>query len=125
MEKFKLSKKQQRELRILKWWKPSNVKWGRITTKQAQAFFAWSDRGVPHGRNVLGIARGKMDGFCALYWAKNRRDLQIQSYKEDWGNTMNAWSFTGMPIEVREDIAKRINKPEILKHGRQRRKTTK
>lgn len=107
---MKLTNKQRRELRILKWWKPSAIKWGRITDKQLQDFFAWSDRGIPHGRNVM----NERDGFCALYWAKNRRDLQIQSYLEDWGDTMNAWSFTGIPREVKEDIAKRINKPKIL-----------
>lgn len=103
---MRLSQKQQRELKILKWWKPTNVKWKRITKKQIEAFFAWSDRGKAHGRNIL----NDRDGFCALLWAKNRRDLQIAMYIEDWGITMNAWSFTGMPREVKEDIGKRIGK---------------
>lgn len=111
---YRLTSKQQRELRILKWWKPSNVKWEAITRKQIADFFAWSDRGIPHGRNVLS---GK-DGFCALYWAKNRRDLQIASYLEDWGDTTNPFSFIGVPLEVRQDIAKRMNEPSILSQNR-------
>jgi hypothetical protein len=107
---MKLSQKQQRELQILKWWKPSNVKWGYITKKQIEDFFAWSDKGIKHGRNPM----TDRDGFSALYWAKNRRDLQIQSYLEDWGSIMNAWSFTDMPLEVKEDIAKRMSKPAIV-----------
>jgi hypothetical protein len=101
-----LSQKQQRELRILKWWKPSNVQWGRITQKQIRDFFAFSDRGIRHGRNLL----MDRDGFSALYWAKNRRDLQIAMYLEDWGDTMNAWSFKRLPKEVKDDIGKRIGK---------------
>lgn len=102
----KYSHKQARELRILKWWKPGNVAWGRITDKQVAAFFAWSDKGIPHGRNTL----TDRDGFCALFWAKNRRDLQITQYREDWGTIMNAWSFSGIPREVKDDIAKRLGK---------------
>lgn len=109
---MKLTKKQQKELRILKWWRPSNVRWGRITDEQVEAFFGWSDNGIPHRRNTM-VER---DGFCALFWAKNRRDLHISSYLEDWGDTMNAWSFTGFPLEVKEDVAKRIGKPETLKY---------
>ena len=102
----KLSNKQQRELRILKWWKPANVKWGRITNRQIRIFFDWSDKGVAHGRNVM----NSRDGFCALYWAKNRRDLQITMYLRDWGETVNAWSFKRMGKEVKEDISKRMRK---------------
>lgn len=107
---MRLTGKQAHELKILRYWIPSNVKWKRKTQKQVQAFFAWSDRGIPHGRNVL----NDRDGFCSLYWAKNRRDLQIQSYIEDWGTTMNAWSFDGMPQDVVMDISKRMQKAAIV-----------
>lgn len=110
---LKLSRKQRRELDVLFYWVPSNCAFRRITAKQVLDYFAWSDKGIPHGRNVM----ANRDGFCALYWAKNRRDLQITSYLEDWGSTMNAWSFTGMPRLVVEDIARRMNKPAILVAG--------
>lgn len=112
---MKLSRKQERELKILRYWIPSNYSHKRITQKQVDDFFAWSDRGKPHGRNVLGVSRdNKADGFTALYWAKNRRDLQIASYKEDWGNTVSAWTFDEEPRYIVEDIAKRLKKPAIL-----------
>lgn len=115
----KLSSKQERELKILRYWIPSNFKHKRITAKQVNEFFAWSDRGIAHGRNTL----SDNDGFCALFWAKNRRDLQISSYLEDYGSTMNAWSFDEMPRYIVEDIAKRMKKPSIIeKYSRHEKK---
>lgn len=110
---MKLTTKQAKELKVLRYWIPGNWKHQHITQKQISDFFAWSDRGVAHNRNVI----SDNDGFTALYWAKNRRDLQIQSYLEDWGFTMNAWSFSEMPNYIREDIAKRMRKPAILEVG--------
>lgn len=107
---MKLSNKQAIEIKVLRYWIPSDVKFKRITDKQITDFFLWSDRGRPHGRNVL----TDRDGFCALFWAKNRRDLQISSYLEDWGETIMAWDFDEMPQYIVEDIAKRMRKPAII-----------
>lgn len=107
---MRLSRKQRQELEVLRYWVPSNCSFKRITSKQILDYFSWSDRGHAHGRNTF-VDR---DGFMALFWAKNRRDLQITSYLEDWGNTMNAWSFSDMPEIVQRDIAKRMRKPAIM-----------
>jgi hypothetical protein len=107
---MKLSPKQAREIDILRYWVPESGNFDGLTDEDIRAYFDWSDKGVAHGRNVM---TGR-DGFCALFWAKNRRDLQITSYLEDWGDTLNAWSFTEIPFVVRKDITKRMRKPAIL-----------
>lgn len=108
---MKLTSKQRNELKILRYWIPSNLAHKRLTQKQVDKFFAWSDKGIKHGENIISPP---WTGFKALYWAKNRRDLQIASYLEDWGSTMNAWSFDDMPKHIRIDIAKRMKKPAII-----------
>jgi hypothetical protein len=107
---MKRSTKQQVEFAILMWWIPENYEYRPITDKDVDDFFAWSDRGVPHGRNIL----SDHDGFCALYWAKNRRDLQITTYLEDWNYIIGVWDFDEEPPYIVKDIAKRLKKPVLL-----------
>jgi len=106
---MKLTKNQQFEIDTLKHFIPSNVKFQEITDKDIEKFFNWSDKGIPHNENIV-ISK---DGFSALMWAKNRRDLQITTYIEDWGETLTAVDFVDEPEELAIFFSKRMKKPGI------------
>lgn len=107
---MKLTSKQSKELEVIRYFIPDNVDFANITEKDIADFFAHSDRGVPHGRNPM----TERDGFCALYWGKQRRDLQIAMYLEDWGQTCSPYDFVEEPKAVAEFMSKRMNKPSIM-----------
>ncbi len=107
---MKLTSKQQRELDVIKYYIPSNCSFGWITDEDISTFFQWSDRGISYKQNPL-VER---DGFCALYWGKQRRDLQVTSYLQDWGNTANVYDFTNEPRFLVEYLAQVMKKPVIL-----------
>ena len=108
---MKLSKKQRDELAAIEYFIPSWVEFEPVTDYDIERFFAWSDKGVKLDINLLSPP---WTGLHALFYGKKYRDLQITSYLEDWGNTMNAWSFNEMPKDVAAYIAKRMDKPAIM-----------
>lgn len=115
---MKLTGKQRKELEIIKWFIPANCSFEEITDEDIERFFAWSDRGegASELRQIIAPLQkqAKMSGLAALYWGKQRRDLQITSYLEDWGATCNAYDFVDEPEVVAEYLAKRLKKPQIM-----------
>lgn len=109
---MKLSAKQQNELRIVKYFIPSTIKYSAITDDDTQRFFDWSDRGIDKEK-VKQEALKTTSGLSALYWGKQRRDLQLASWSEDWGNTLSAWDFEDEPEFIAMWVADKLKKPGI------------
>lgn len=107
-----LSKKQQNELALIKWF----VGDVEITEADVKKFFDYSDRGIgkKDAQRALYNPQDYTPGFVALISSKGRRDLQVQAWKEDWGDTLNAWSFIDEPQFVVEWIAKVLDREAIL-----------
>ena len=65
-------------------------------------------------QQATGLRVGTYTGLAALYWGKNRRDLQITSYKEDYGNYITSYDFVEEPRLIAQFIATRLKKPGIM-----------
>lgn len=106
----RLTNKQLAELKVIKYYIPSNIKFKRITSKQIKLFFDWSDKGIKPNINFT----TDRSGFSALYWGKQRRDLQVSQYIEDWGYTLSLWDLLTEPKYIREYLGKALGKVKLL-----------
>jgi hypothetical protein len=109
----RLSTKQQRELEILRWFTDYSKD---ITDEDIKRYFDASDRGIGAKDAKLALLNPSKypAGFSKLIAAKSRRDLQIESWKEDWGSTVNAWSFTDEPQVIAEWVAEVLDREAII-----------
>jgi hypothetical protein len=110
---MRLTRKQVKELEVVRWFIPTNGTFMDITNDDIERYFAWSDRGVG-SEELHREALHTNTGLSALYWGKQRRDLQITSYLEDWGRTCTAVDFMDEPVAIVEHLAKAMGKPAIL-----------
>lgn len=109
---MKLTLKQQKELQVIKYYIPSNCVFSEVTDSDIARFFAWSDKGI--GKDSIATeAMQTNTGLAALYWGKQRRDLQITSYLEDWGTYITATDLAEEPEYIAEYLSKRMKKPGI------------
>lgn len=113
MKTIRLSKKQRQDVESVKYFIPTTVDFDPVTDADVQTYLDWSDRGIGK-KEIEQEAMQKTTGLAAMYWGKNRRDLQISSYLEDWGSTCTAMDFVEEPREVVEFIARAMKKPGIL-----------
>ena len=99
---MKLTNKQKFEVSILAWFsdKPFNDNDIRI-------FFEYSDKGM---HKELGLNLGGNP----LLIAKKHRDITVKQWMEDWGDTLNAWSFLDEPQFIVEWIAKTLDRESII-----------
>lgn len=112
-----LTANQKKEIEIIKYFIPTNIQHQPITDKDIKAFYDWSDRGIGEEaikQQATGLRVGTYTGLAALYWGKNRRDLQITSYKEDYGNYITSYDFVEEPRLIAQFIAQRLKKPGIM-----------
>ena len=84
-----MTRKQHRELEVVKHFIPATCTYLPLTDEDIRRFFYWSDRGI--GKDEIEReARQTNTGLTALYWGKQRRDLQVSSYIEDWGTFVDS-----------------------------------
>lgn len=110
---MKLTRKQSAELEAIRYFIPDNYEHQPVQERDVERFFAWSDRGVD-GEGVKREAMQTNTGLSALYWGKQRRDLQVTSYLEDWGSTVTAIDFVHEPRPVVEWLSDAMGKPGVL-----------
>lgn len=113
---MKLSKKQRLDLKTAMYFIPSNYKHGQITDEDIGRFFAWSDKGIGK-ESIKQEAMQTNTGLAALYWGKQRRDLQVTSYIEDWGWYITCTDLADEPEFICEWLAKVMRKPIIYVAG--------
>lgn len=110
---MKLTKKQQVDLDTICYFIPSNVKFTPITDEDITRYFNWSDKGKG-GARIKREAMQTNTGLSALYWGKQRRDLQVTQYIEDWGKYITATDFVDEPLFLVEWLSKVMKKRGIL-----------
>lgn len=96
----KLTNKQKYELSILGWFadKPFN-------DKDVQVFFE---------RSTKGLHKSVKWEDNPVMVAKVRRDIQVKYWMEDWGDTLNAWSFIDEPQHIAEWVAKTLDREAVI-----------
>lgn len=109
---IKLSRKQQLDMGTCVHFIPTNCHWDEITDEDIRKFFDWSDKGIG-GDNIKQQAMSTHTGLSALYWGKQRRDLQVTSYLQDWG-LITAADFVDEPEFLAIWLSKVMKKPGIL-----------
>lgn len=108
---MRLSNKQQKELRIIEHFVPNYVKFPEPTERDIEDFFAFSDRGEKRRE----INRNRpFNGYDRLMWGKNRREVTVSMWREDWGYILTAMDFLDEPREFAEFASKALSKPGIM-----------
>lgn len=103
---MKLTKKQQYELKTLGWFLVGD----ESSDQDIKDYFALNDKGIKKPLSTI----APYNGYDRLVFAKRDRDLQIASYREDWGDTLNAWSFLDEPQDYVEWVADKLDRPAII-----------
>lgn len=102
---MKLTSKQQLDLKTVLYYFTSDI---TPTDDDISSYFAWSDKG---DRSY--IARDT-PGAIRLRIGKQRRDLQVTSYLQDWGKYITAVDLaTEEPEYICLWLSKVMNKPGI------------
>lgn len=108
---MRLSNKQQKELRIIEHFVPDNTNFPEPTEEDIEDFFAFSDKGEKRRE----INRNRpFNGYDRLMWAKNRREVTVSMWREDWGYILTAMDFLDEPREIAEFASKALSKPGIM-----------
>jgi hypothetical protein len=110
---MKLTNKQQLDIDTVKHFIPSNVKFKDLSDEDIERYFDWSDRGIDK-QVIVTEAMQSDSGIASLYWGKQRRDLQVTSYIEDWGSYITSVDFIEEPRFLVEWLSKVMKKPGIL-----------
>jgi hypothetical protein len=102
---MKLSKKQQAELDVIKYFIPERITFSPITDKDIQDFFGWSDRGIKYT-----LKPNTMDGLAALHYGKQYRDLHITQWSEgiEDGIISKYEILSDLPSNIRPQIEKAL-----------------
>lgn len=119
---MRLSKKQHEDLESALYYTPSNCVFKPVSEQDIKRYFDWSDKGI--GKKQIEddlraeIQRNsakstKYSGFAKICFGKRNRELMITMYLEDWGSTMNAWSFPEEPESIK-NFLRRAMKKEIV-----------
>lgn len=115
---MKLTNKNCREIEILEMFKPAMFHNIPITDNDIKRFFDYSDRGRGKDEYTKRIANEtqtkKYTGLSAMHWAKRNRDLTVRMWEEDWGSTLNAYSFVPDTRPMAEFASKSLHKLAIL-----------
>lgn len=100
-----MTNSQKKELVMLEWFAPTGTKlvWDEPNDADIKKYFDWSERGIPHGENVM---QGR-SYFCKLYWGKSRRELHAAMWKQDKDRIFFEEDFTNEPKEI-QDFFKRL-----------------
>lgn len=80
---MRLTKKQNKELEVIKSFIPKWCKWDSITDKDIKMFFEWSDNGMH--KNKVGsnpIISGDYSGLNSLVWGKIWRERNLAIKKQ-------------------------------------------
>lgn len=110
---MKLTAKQQLDLDTIRYYIPEHYEHSPITDEDIKRYFDWSDKGKG-GDDIKREALQTNSGIAALYWGKNRRDLQVTSYIEDWGTYITSTDLASEePEYICRWLAKVMNKPVI------------
>lgn len=96
---MKLTNKQQKELDVLLWFGAEPI------AEEIKVFFE---------RSTKGLHKDLRWEDNSLMIAKRNRDLQVAMWMEDWGDTLNAWSFLDEPQFIVEWIAEKLDRPAIV-----------
>ena len=75
---MEMTKKQQKELKDLQRFIPSNCIWGTEKEGDVAKYFSWSERGIPHNINMY----SDRSYLSALLWAKSRRELHHAMWED-------------------------------------------
>lgn len=113
---MKLTNKNRRELEVLRHYMLAHMKHIPLPDEAIEAYFDWSDRG---NRRFLAEASAEINSgvagpYTALLAGKRLRDLQVTSFRRDWGDLINEHDFVDEPDSVAQFLAKALRKPEIL-----------
>ncbi len=113
---MKLTRKNMQELEVIRHYMPEHLKAVPLPDEAIASYFGWSDRG---DRQFLAdvsaeISSGVSGPYTALLAGKRMRDLQVTSFRRDWGDLINEYDFLGEPEPVARFLAKALGKPEIL-----------
>lgn len=120
---MKLSKKQQEDLASALYYAPGNCIFNEPTEADIKRYFDWSDKGIGkkqieadmslENRKNAGTSNA-YSGFAKIYYGKRNRELMITMYLEDWGDTVNAWSFSDEPETVKAFLRRAMKKEAIV-----------
>jgi len=86
---MQLTNKQKTELETIEYFIPSWCKWPKITDRDIEVFFEWSERGLHKDK----ISDLKIDGLNALVQGKVWKGRHMQIYKESLLDGMGYVSF--------------------------------
>lgn len=101
---MKLTKNQQLDLDTILYYYTSEVE---PTEDDIKAYFAWSDKGDKS------FIERKTPGAERLKAGKKYRDLQVTSYKEDWGKYITVTDLAEEPEFICKWLSKVMKKPAI------------
>lgn len=110
---MKLTKKQQQEIDVLKWFAQKPY---LITDDDIQTFIEISEQGKHKDIATRALLQPKdfSQGIVELLAAKKNREITVKMWMEDWGDTVNSWSFTDEPQLIAEWIAKTLDREAIM-----------
>lgn len=82
----KLTQKQQKELEVVKWFIPEELSKIEIKEEDITKFFENSQQGKHKEKvkNSMYLTNDKMNGLGALMYGKNKREININMYKQDF-----------------------------------------
>lgn len=109
----RLTTKQRQDLETAKFFIPDDFQHVPITDNDVRRYFDWSDKGIGK-EGIEREARQTNTGLAALYWGKQRRDLQVASYIEDWGTYLTPFDFVDEPEFLVTWLARVMHKPFLL-----------
>lgn len=101
---MKLSNKQELDLKSCLYFQNGE----EPTEEDIKAYFAWSDRG---DKSFLSL---DTPGASRIRYGKQYRDVQVTSYKEDWGHYITVTDFMDEPRWFCEWLSNVLKKPAIL-----------